>query len=191
MSEIWSEARLDHRNRQAANIAMGALSLLADDGGSALSMAAVANRAGISRQTLYRYYKDLDALLVGVAEAVASHDEEFEGLVRDLPDPSSQLELIARAVADHDEVDPASLTAIVPPEGREVLEQHMARVRQLVAEILGRGIESGIFDEGLDPDADARLILGLLAAAEPGEPERALHLLRKLVLSHNSERSER
>ncbi len=54
MAESWEHTRLDHRSRKVASIAGSALSLLAQHGGSDLTMAAIAENTAISRQTLYR-----------------------------------------------------------------------------------------------------------------------------------------
>lgn len=49
-------------------------------------MAAIAGAAGISRETLYRYYPDIDAVLVGIATSLASHDDAFEAHARQQAD---------------------------------------------------------------------------------------------------------
>lgn len=164
-------------------MAASALSLLAEHGGSALTMAAIADHADISRQTLYRYYKDVDAVLVGIAELVTSHDETFAQLVSEEADPRSQLELIAKTVTAHSHADQstAALLAVLPPAGRKIVAQHQARASDLVAKVLQSGIDQGSFRHDLNPEADAPLILGLLAAAAPNAPERAISLVHQLV----------
>lgn len=184
MSESWRQTRADHRARQVDAIAAAALSLIVDHGASALTMAAVADAAGISRQTLYRYCADVDAVLVAVAQLIASHDGQLESLVAGQPDPSRRLDLIARSVIGagaHGDEQSRQLAAVLPPAGREVLAGHEARIRRLLSEVLRFGADSGSFRPDLDPDLDAPLILGLLAAADPDEPERALMLVHRLV----------
>ncbi len=146
-------------------------------------MAAIADHADISRQTLYRYYKDVDAVLIGIAKLVTSHDEAFAQLVSEQPDPRSQLELIAKTATDdgHADQDTTALFAVLPPAGREIVAQHQSRARDLLAGVLQSGIDQGSFRHDLNPQADAPLILGLLAAAEPDVPGRAIALVFQLV----------
>lgn len=183
MAESWQQARLAHRDHQAASIAASALSLITQHGAPALSMSAIAKAADVSRQTLYRYYPDVDAVLVGIAELVASHDEDFEQFVAQEQNPRSQLDLIARTVAGrgHSEHAAAALVAVLPPEGRDILAQHEARAARLLSEVLRRGVDEGSFRTDVDPVADPRLILGLLAAGDPDEPQRAISLAHRLV----------
>jgi AcrR family transcriptional regulator len=189
MAESWEETRGAHRGRQAAAISAGALSLLTEHGASALTMAAIADAAEVSRQTLYRYYGDVDAVLVGIAELVTSHDEAFAQIISEQPDPRSQLELIAiTATGDgHGDQNAAALLAVLPPAGREVIAQHHACACDLLSDVLWSGIDDGSFREDLRPPTDAPLLLGLFAAADPSESERAISLIHQLVESQPKE----
>lgn len=121
MADNWHQTRIDHRTRQAEAIAAGTLALLVEHGASALTMAAIASRADVSRQTLYRYYPDVDAVLLGVAELVASHDERFEAQVARQSDPATQLDLIVGTIidsGDHNGYPSAALEATLPPQAQ-------------------------------------------------------------------------
>ena len=184
MSETWAQARLDHRAQQTHAIAASALRLLLEHGAPALTMAAIASEAGVSRQTLYRYYPDVDAVLVGVAELLAAHDEAFAGAVGAQVDPADQLDLIVRSVAEAgDEHGPSAteLRSALPPIAREVLSGHEARIHQLLADVLETGIDAGRFRRDLAPSTDAPLLLGLAAAAGTEGVDRALTLVHRLV----------
>jgi AcrR family transcriptional regulator len=175
---------MDHRVRQGDAIAGAALALLLEQGASALSMAAIATAADISRQTLYRYYPDIDAVLVGVAELIASHDDHLDAHVRARPDPTAQLDALIHAVtaaAGHDNPGGAALVATLPPAARNVLTRHEQRITDLLAEILSNGIGQGAFRPDLEPARDAALVLGLAAAADPDDAERAVTLIHRIV----------
>ena len=183
MSDSWARARREHRSQQEQTIASAALGLLTERGAGSLSMAAIAEAAHISRPTLYRYYRDVDAVLTGIADLVASHDDLFEEAVAREPDPAARLDLILGAVAgagDHAAAAPA-LHAALPPDGREVLVRHETRVRRLLTETLAAGLDSGAFRRDLAPEADAPLLLGLARAADPGGTHRAIALAHRLV----------
>jgi AcrR family transcriptional regulator len=183
MGDSWTHARLQHRTDQGRAIAAAALGLLTERGAGALSMAAVAEAADVSRPTLYRYYGDIDAVLAGVADLVASHDDLVADAVGREPDPAARLDLLLGMVAgavDHGTATTA-LRAALPPAAREVLSSHENRIRGLLAQTLADGGDSGAFRRDLSPEADARLILGLALAADPEDAHRAIALVHRLV----------
>jgi AcrR family transcriptional regulator len=170
--------------RQAEAIASAALSLVVERGAPALSMAAVAAAAGVSRQTLYRYYRDLDAVLIGIADLIAAHDRDLDAHVRAQDDTTARLDALVTAVvgtAGHGDDVAAAIGAALPPEGREVLARHEARIEQLLVSILAEGRNDGTFRTDVDPTVDAALIIGLATAAHPDHLERAVGLVHRLV----------
>jgi AcrR family transcriptional regulator len=178
----WAQTRRDHRAGQADAIAGAALTLLLDRGVSALTMAAIADAAGISRQTLYRYFPDLDAVLVGVANVIAAHDDDLAARLHALPGPVERLDALVRIVAgSHDASGLVALRSTLPPPARDVLAQHEDRMVCTVADVLADGIAAEVFRPDLDPAADAALVLGLAAAATTLTVERAIALVHRMV----------
>ncbi len=183
MSDDWAQARLQHRSHQEQAIAAAALTLLSERGAGALSMAGIAEAASVSRPTLYRYYPDIDAVLTGVADLIASHDDRLEEAVSEEADPVARLDLLLGtfiASVDHSGAT-ASLRASLPPPAREVLARHESRIHRLLAHTLAAGVDSGVFRPDLSPVLDAPLILGLALAADPEHPDRARDLAHRLV----------
>jgi AcrR family transcriptional regulator len=184
MADTWQRTRASHRTRQARDIASTALSLILDRGASALTMAAVAEAAGISRQTLYRYYADIDAVLAGIAELLVSHDDHLEVLVLEQPDPRTQLDVLIRAIARaraHGHESPSALRATFPPEARDLVAAHEQRTVELMADVLRSGHDHGVFAADVEPSTDAALLIGLASAADPLDPERAVALVHRMV----------
>lgn len=90
-----SAAKYRHGELRAVLI-QAALGLLAEDGADALSLRAVARRAGVSAMTPYRHYPDKEALLAAVAV------EGFNGLrdvLREADGAGSPSPLVAQAAA--------------------------------------------------------------------------------------------
>ncbi|MCB1004296.1 MAG: TetR/AcrR family transcriptional regulator, partial [Acidimicrobiales bacterium] len=148
------------------------------------TMATIASTAGVSRQTLYRYYPDIDAVLVGVAELIASHDDHLETHVRTQSGPAAQLDTLVHSLAQaagHDKPEAAALRSTLPPAARDVLARHEGRVTRLLVDVLQTGIGRGVFRADLEPASDAPLLLGLAAAADPTDPERALTLVHRII----------
>lgn len=190
MADDWDRARTDHRTRQSRSIAASALALIVEHGASGLTMAGIAAAAGISRQTLYRYYGDVDAVLLQVAELVAMHDDHFEATVLAPGDPGTQLDAFVRTFVhegEHHAEHPAALRATLPPNARTVLDRHEDRMAQLLAGVLTAGIDAGTFRSDLDSRVDASLILGLVTAGTPANVERVVTLIHQMVDSNHEE----
>lgn len=180
----WTNVTEAYRNGQRESIAHTAMTLLIEGGGSGLSMSGLAQAAGISRPTLYRYYPDMESVLVGVAELVAQHDEAFAAEVLAEADPRDQLRAFLDAVTDpiaHGHPSAIELEAALPPEGRKLLHAHEDRGRELLVGILKRGVLAGYFAADVDPDTDARFILGLTQQAQADTIERVHVLVDKLI----------
>lgn len=180
----WAEATRGHRDRQRESIAVAALELLSRHGGAGVSMAAVAEAAGVSRQTLYRYHRDLESVLVGVASTLTDSDEALRAEVLAEPDAVSRLRHVVDSIIEattHAPVAGRSVEGALPPAGRELLRAHERRTEALIAEILRLGVEAGEFAPDLAPETDAPLVLGLVMSAGPDRAERVHALIRKIL----------
>src|ERR1700757_499770 len=91
-----SSARYHHGDLRAACL-RAAMELLEEDGATALSLRAVARRAGVSPGAPYRHYADRDALISAVA--AVGYRELAEQLAAAHPSPSSTDDFAAIAVA--------------------------------------------------------------------------------------------
>lgn len=100
MPRLWSETIEAHRREVREAILDSARALVGEHGVTAVTMSRVAERTGIGRGTLYRYFPDVEAILHAWHERqVARHLDELAG-VRDGPgDPAARLEAVLRAWA--------------------------------------------------------------------------------------------
>lgn len=158
--DLWSGALSDHRTRQAHHIAAAAMALIGRDGVAALSMSALAQAAGVSRQTLYKYFADVDAVLVGLTKMASEVDAQLAGTMAER-DPAAALELFVRTVleaAAAGHPSPLGLESALPGGARDELRDHTRRTEKVVIETLGRGVESGAFRADLDPVVDGRIV---------------------------------
>ncbi|MGH3351996.1 MAG: TetR/AcrR family transcriptional regulator [Nocardioides sp.] len=81
MPKLWKDTVEEHRRDVRAAILETAWVLAREQGVRGVTMGLVAERAGISRATLYKYFHGVDEMLVaGHAEHVAQHLAHLEGL---------------------------------------------------------------------------------------------------------------
>jgi AcrR family transcriptional regulator len=156
-----STAGIPRFDRNAAAILDAAAGVLAARGSRA-NMAAVAEAAGVSRATLYRYYPDRDALLDALATRVLA-----EGASR-----------LAAAGLEHAPVEEAierMLRALIPVgEGYALIAQgqvkyDLAEAERLIGApmraVFDRGVETGFFRQDLSANVLSTLFGGALQAA--------------------------
>src|SRR6266581_655110 len=147
--------------RTTAAILDAAAHALSEHGRSA-NMADVADAAGISRATLYRYYPDREALLDALAaQALADAGSRLADAGLERAPAEEAIERIVRA-----------LTAVgdrYAVLAREQVEGDPDEIERLVAApmraVFVRGLESGLFRQDLPADVLLELFGGALVAA--------------------------
>lgn len=180
----WDAARSSFRDDQRRHIAQTALQMLMESGSAALTMSALADQAGISRQTLYRYFPDLDQVLEASVADLPAMDEAFRASILSEGDPRVQVHRATDALIDasaHGGMAAEELLAALPPGAREAVRAHQRRTEQLVSDILASlsAEETSTYD-GV-PAVDAALILGLVSAATDQSRERTHTLVDRII----------
>lgn len=173
--DLWRSAMSEHRLRAAERIALVAVGIIDRDGIAGLSMSRLADAAGISRQTLYKYYPDVDAVLEGIAAVGGAGVAELSRAVEAQADPREALHVfvaavLAAAAAGHP--SPMALAAAVPAASREVVRGHEEAAEGIVIGIIRRGQGAGAFRSDADPELDGRLTYRLTFAAHELVAER-------------------
>lgn len=144
--------------------------ILEEDGFEALTMAAVAERAGISRRGAYLHFDSVSGLIAGLFDHVA----EAEGLeasvarVRDTEDPVAALEAWAHHLADYHPRVIAVDRAVQRVEGAdEAAAAHRARVSEAqwatCSWLAGRLAEEGLLTDPWTASTAADLLYGLIS----------------------------
>jgi AcrR family transcriptional regulator len=165
----WEKSLDDHRSRQEERIMHAAGGLLSDGGLSALNMRSLADSAGVSRPTLYKYFPDIDSVLVALADSFARHSEaELAAQLAQIDGADAKLRaLVSGALHTEDDAhDTAALHWVLTAVSRGVLEAHADRMTGMIAEILLDGVHSGVFREDLEIELDARFVRGSINAIQ-------------------------
>jgi AcrR family transcriptional regulator len=149
-------------------IVTAALGLIAERGMAGVTRSAIAQQAGVARQTLYNHFPDVDAIVLAVVE---QHEvagmEQLRRIVAAAEGPAAQLEQLVRhsvALSGHG-AHTGSLEASLSPEAQDRLNDHKRNARRLITEILESGVDLGVFRADLDVPVTATLIQQVLVAA--------------------------
>lgn len=164
---------------------------VAREGIAETSVAAIAAEAGVSRQTVYRYFRGRDELVLGSIRAASEGlREEIERRISGLRDPAAMIvetllvglagvreDPVLRAIADSSRLDGPVVGRITGPAG-------LAWVREtLAAAIAAAGWSPAEADEGLEMLLRVFLSLILSPAPERSPDELRAFLHRRLVPS--------
>jgi AcrR family transcriptional regulator len=97
----WDHTVDEHRTAQRGAIAAAAWVLAQEHGPLAITMSQVADAAGVSRPTLYKYFPDVEAMLTAHhRKHVEAHVAELAGIVNGPGSPGERLDRLVRAYAD-------------------------------------------------------------------------------------------
>lgn len=175
MPKPWGDSIATHRNAVREGIKDATWSLVHEYGATGLSMSQIADRVGVSRATLYRYFPDVDSILVEWhTDKIHSHVAQLRQVVADVANPVERLEAMLECYA--------TIARGVPHSGElaTLLHQgaHVAQAEQqvldLLAEVIATAAESGTVRRDVPPSDLARYCLYALAAANgSGTPENA------------------
>jgi len=96
----WDHTVDEHRTAQREAIAAAAWALAQAHGPFAITMSQVAEAAGVSRPTLYKYFSDVEAMLTAHhRQHVEAHVAELAGIVNGPGQPGERLERLVVAYA--------------------------------------------------------------------------------------------
>jgi len=179
----WNETVNAHRVGVRKTIVDTAAALVAQHGPRSVTMSQIAEEAGIGRATLYKYFPDVEAILVAWHERhVVGHLQELEAL-RDGPGSSfERLEAVldAYALIQHKR----HATAVGALLHRD---QHVARAQKhlhnLITDLVTESKRIGDIRTDVAPDELASYCMFALAAASSLSSEGAVRRLVAVTLT--------
>ena len=170
--KLWNETIEGHR-REVREAILGAVgSLVAAHGLTSVSMSAIAEAAGIGRATLYKYFADVEAVLVAWHEhQVAEHLAHLSDVGSDAPGPTERLRAVLETYALLSSQHSGSELA-----GLLHRSEHVGKAQQqlieFVRDLLLEAARAGAVRTDVAADELARYCLHALGAAhELAEPE--------------------
>ncbi|WP_433505516.1 TetR/AcrR family transcriptional regulator [Pseudonocardia halophobica] len=151
MPRLWTDTLDAHKKAVREAIFTAVADLVAEGGPAAVTMSGVAGRSGIGRATLYKYFPDIEALLVAWHERViTAHLDHVEQALRPTAD-NVQLGTAASAMAGH----------ATGPDGLAALRSALQAYAHLIAHsdpVLGGEIAARLHRTDHVRSAEQRLV---------------------------------
>jgi len=186
MPKLWTETIQAHRHQVRDAILDTTWELVAAHGLLSVTMSQIATETGIGRATLYKYFPDVEAILVAWHERhVAGHLAHLVELRDQAGDAGERLQAVLRAYAlicHHREYHGTEELAALLHRGEQV-----ARARQqlldLIRDLLAEAAATGNLRDDAAPSELASYCLHALGAASSLPSEAAVHRLVQVTLS--------
>ena len=181
----WSDTIEAHR-REVREAILDTTAALAQHGLRSVTMSRVAEETGIGRATLYKYFTDVEAILLAWHERqITAHLEQLTEARDSAVGPSRRLEavletyaLIAHRSSGHHDSELAALLHADEQVGKAEQE-----LRQMVQTLLDEGAASGVVRDDVAPSELASYCLHALTAAAQAPSEAAVRRLVGVILA--------
>ena len=172
MPKLWNETIEEHRRAVHVAILDTAASLVAEHGLTSVTMSQIAQATGIGRATLYKYFPDVESIMMAWHECqVTSHLHQLTAVRDRGDDPGKRLDAVLQAYALIQQEHHSHELAALLHRG-----EHMARarlqLRDFLAGLLADAAAIGQVRDDIAPGELADYCLHALGAAA-GLPSRA------------------
>jgi AcrR family transcriptional regulator len=182
MPKLWTDSIDAHRRAVRAATLDSTARLVARHGLRGVTMAQIAEHAGIGRATLYKYYPDVEAILVAWHERhVANHLAELERARDEARDDSVRLAAVLEAYALIAHEHPSGELAAALHR-REHVAHARAHVQHLVTDLIRADVDARRVRADVPPAELAGYCLSALEAARGLRSKAAVRRLVGVVL---------
>ncbi|MFT4263492.1 MAG: TetR/AcrR family transcriptional regulator [Nocardioides sp.] len=167
MPRIQAETLPEHRLLVFERVFGAFSALMGEQSYDAITMAQLAQRAGLGRTAIYHHFHDKEAVVVAFAgHETARYVARLSERLAVADTPSEQLRIYVRSHLDSGEefhmgLGP-QLYGVLPASSLGEIREHVAAVEQVLAEILVAGRDSGEFVVD-DLEATMRLVHACLS----------------------------
>jgi AcrR family transcriptional regulator len=185
MPKLWTETIEAHRREVHDAILDTTAALIAEHGLLSVTMSQIAEKTGIGRATLYKYFSDVEAILLAWHERqIQDHLESLAQARDQVEEPGDRLKAVLEGYAlisyeSHGHQD-AELAAFLHQD------QHLARaqrhLRKMIRELLIDGVAAGAVRDDVAADELANYCLHALTAARTLPSEAAVRRLVGVTL---------
>jgi AcrR family transcriptional regulator len=181
--KLWDDSIKEHRRAVSEAILDTTASLVARHGLRGVTMSQIAADVGIGRATLYKYFADVEAILLAWHERhVAGHLIQLGELRDGSGEPADRLHAVldAYAVIRRSE-DATRLGALL--HGADHVGHAQDHLRRLLADLIREGASIGQFRDDVSADELAMFCLAALTAAGDLPSQAAVRRLVSVTMS--------
>ena len=181
MPKLWTETIESHRREVRDAILDTTAALVAEHGLLAVTMSQIAERTGIGRATLYKYFPDVEAILLAWHDREIGVHIQYLAKARDQADDAgTRLEAVLEAYAllshhpqGHQD---SSVAAVLHRQERFARAQD--EVQQMIRDLLVVAVKTGEVRGDVPPDELASYCVHALGG---GGAQRSKAAVRRLV----------
>lgn len=183
--KLWNETIDAHRREVRAAILDTTAALVAEHGLRGVTMSAIAERAGIGRATLYKYFSDVESILTAWHEQqIAGHLAEIAEIRDRSGSPAERLAAVLEAFAlrsrkSHGQ-DSAIVAALHRGRNTSEAEQH---VHGMIRDLIAEAAAAGTVRADVTPGELATYCVHALTAAEAAPSAAAVRRLVDVIMS--------
>ena len=184
MPKLWTETIEEHRRAVHDATLDTTAALVREHGLASVTMSQIASATGIGRATLYKYFPDVEAILVAWHDRLIARHLRLLAHVRDAAStPADQLEAVLEAFAliQHQHHDTELPVALL--HRGEHVAQARRQLQDLVSDLLAAAVEVGAVRSDIAPGELASYCLSALAAAGSLPTEAAVRRLLAVTTS--------
>jgi len=184
--KLWNETIEEHRHAVREATLDTTAALVAEHGLRSVTMSRIAEETGIGRATLYKYFPDVDAVLLAWHEReVGDHLAQLATVRDEAGDAGERLEAVLETYAlirhgSHRHHDTELMTFLHRDDHVARAQQHLG---DLIRDLLTDAAKTGIVRNDVAPDELASYCLHALTAAASLPSKAAVHRLVRLILA--------
>ena len=183
MPKLWNETIEEHRRAVREATLDTTAALVAEHGLRSVTMSQIAGATGIGRATLYKYFPDVEAILVAWHERHVAAHLEYLAEARDQAGEAGErlgavLEAYALIQHEHHGTELAALL-----HRGEHVARAQQQLRDFIRDLLSEGAKSGDLRDDVAPDELASYCFHALAAASSMPSKAAVRRLVAVTLA--------
>jgi AcrR family transcriptional regulator len=183
MPKLWNDTVEAHRRDVREALLDTTAALVAEQGLRSVTMSQIAEETGIGRATLYKYFPDIESILI------AWHERQITGHLQHLVEvgdkagsPGERLQAVLESYAfisqNHQDTELGAL--LHRGDHMAHAQQHL---RRFIRDLLADGAKTGAIRNDVTPDELATFCLHAINAASDLPSKAAVRRLVKVVLS--------
>jgi AcrR family transcriptional regulator len=186
MPKLWTETVEAHRHEVRLAVMDTAADLVAEQGLRSVTMSEIAEKTGIGRATLYKYFPHVDAILHAWHERhVNSHLQRLAEIRDRTDDPGERLERVLEAFAHHAHESRShrenELAGML--HRGDHMETAQQELNQFLTALIKDAAGAGAIRSDVSADELAEYCVHALAAASRLKSNAAVRRLVKVTLS--------